>query len=91
MVIYQAASIADGASEGLRRLRTWVFASQNAEALRANVEHNKVFLSAMRASSLAIDEVVSYELLPAVAALNLVHRESESVILWHLLSPYREQ
>ena len=91
LVIYQAASIADGASEGLRLLRTLVFASQNAEALWANVEHNEVFLSTMRASSLTVDDVVSYELLPAVAALKLVHREPKRIILFHrICSPPSE-
>ena len=90
LVIYQAASIADGASEGLRLLRTWVFASQNAEALWANVEHNEVFLSTMRASSLTVDDVVSYELLPAVATLCLVYREAERVFLMlHIPAAFR--
>lgn len=90
MVIYQAASIADGASEGLRRLRTWVFASQNAEALWANVEHNEVFLSSMRASGFAVYEVMGFELLPAVATLCLVYREAERVFLMlHIPAAFR--
>ena len=66
-----------------------VFASQNTEALRANVEHNEVFLSTMWASSLTVDEVVSYKLFPAVAALKLVHREAEGIIPRHRHSPLR--
>lgn len=56
-----------------------VFAFQYVVALWANMEHYEVLFTAMRASGLAVDEMVDPEFLPAVAALKLVHREAKSV------------
>ena len=90
LIVYQAAPVADWAAVWLWSLWTRVFAAKYAEALRANMEHNEVFLSAMRASGFAVYEVMGFELLPAVATLCLMYLEAERVFLMlHIPAAFR--